>query len=177
MTAATTAGGTRRNQAIRAPMTSAPPPNRPHRPASNHVGTLLLPPGPPAGPLAEGNYPASSRSVRPLRGPAASGRTPSSSSLARSGRASGRGRRQWGPLSIGRVAEQVPAEVRHGEGDLAALGGVDQALLDQRVARGGQRGRFAPQRDGDLRGAHSGAGRPTELGHGVHVLPLGGGGP
>ena len=33
----------------------------------------------------------------------------------------------------GRLGAQVPAEVRHGEGDRAPLAGVDQALLDQRV--------------------------------------------
>ena len=74
------------------------------------------------------------------------------------------------------VAQQVAAEVRHGEGDLPALGGVDQALLDQRVARRGQRRRLAAQGDGDLRRGDGGAARAAQLGHRVHVLALGGGG-
>ena len=49
------------------------------------------------------------------------------------------------------VAQQVPAEVRDGEGDRPALGGVHQALLDQRVPGGGERRRLAAERDGHLR--------------------------
>src|SRR4051812_27229031 len=82
ITDATTFGGTGVNQAIRAPMTSAPPPSNPRTPASSQVGIA-------------------------------------------------------GPLLVG-VAQQVAAEVRNGERDLAALGGVDQTLLDQRVAGGGE---------------------------------------
>src|SRR4051794_25420351 len=78
--------------------------------------------------------------------------------------------------SVG-VAEEVAAEVRHGEGDLAALGGVDQSLLDQRVARRREGGGLAAQGHRHLRGRHRGAQRAAQLGHGVHVLALGGGGP
>src|SRR3712207_9409776 len=52
-----------------------------------------------------------------------------------------------------------------------------QPLLDQRVPRGGQGGRLAAQRHRDLRGGHGRPDRSAQLGHGVHVLALGGGGP
>ena len=55
-----------------------------------------------------------------------------------------RGHRE-GQRLIGRLGAQVAAEVRDGEGDRAALAGVDQALLDQRVAGRGQAGRLAAQ--------------------------------
>ena len=79
MTDATTFGGTAATQAIRAPMTSAPPPSRPQSPASSQVGIR-------------------SSDVAAPRVPPR---------LRRSG------------VLLSRVAQQVPAEVRDGERDLA----------------------------------------------------------
>ena len=66
--------------------------------------------------------------------------------------------------------------MRDGEGDRPALGRVHQALLDQRVAGGGERGGLAAEGDGHLRRGDRGAARAAEIGHRVHVLALGGGG-
>src|SRR5918995_2871712 len=57
--------------------------------------------------------------------------------------------RTFGRLLV--LAAQEVAEVRHGEGDLAALGRVDQALLQQAVPCRGQRRRLAAERLGHLR--------------------------
>src|SRR3954452_16846631 len=148
MTEATILGGTAMNQAMRAPMTSAPPPSRPHSPASSQVGMKR---SLPCAMVAEPR-------PRPGHRP----------ELARGG---GRG-----PLSVG-VAKEVATEVRDGEGDLPALGGVDEPLLDQRVAGGGEGRRFAAQREGDLGRAVRRAPRTPQLRHGVHVLALGRGRP
>src|SRR5436305_3759907 len=64
------------------------------------------------------------------------------------------------PMKLGETPEsrrlraQVPAEVRHGEGDRAALSRVDEALLDQCVPGRRERGRLAVQRPGHVGGGY-----------------------
>src|ERR1022692_547994 len=69
----------------------------------------------------------------------------------------------------GWLGAQETAEMWHGEGDQAALGTVDQPLLDQAVAGRGDAGRLAAKFLGDLRGLHW---IVAEHRHRPHVLPF-----
>src|ERR687892_2870153 len=63
------------------------------------------------------------------------------------------------------VLPQVAAKMRDGEGDGASLGGVDQALLHERIARRRKRRRLTAEVVGDGSGRNRTVGLARQPGH------------